>query len=102
MAAAAVGSVAVVPPSSTQRFLQVVVIGHRRRWRSTTEGGIARQGGGITKGGWDGRILGFGSTRSEKKNLSSDYHVGERCAAKYWIMYCITLVYIYKSAPVQP
>jgi hypothetical protein len=34
--------------------------------------------------GVGGRHLGFGSSGSEKK-LSSNYHVGDRCATEYWV-----------------
>jgi hypothetical protein len=46
-------------------------------------GGAARQGGGAAEGGWGDRPLGFGSRGSEKRNISSDYHVGERYDVKY-------------------
>jgi hypothetical protein len=43
---------------------------------------------------------------AKKKNLSSDYYVGERCAIlkrgvmpNIGLLYCIALVHIYKSAP---
>jgi hypothetical protein len=70
----------------------VVVVGHRRWWRGTPSGGaahrrggVAHQRGGATEEGWVGadRPLGFENSGSEKKNLTSDYHVGERCAAEY-------------------
>jgi hypothetical protein len=89
--AATVGSVVVV--SLTLRLSQVVIIAHWRWWRDTPRGGaahrrrgVARQGGSTAEGGWVGgnRPLGFGSSRSgKKKNLSSDYHVEERCATEY-------------------
>jgi hypothetical protein len=57
---AATGSTVVVSPLSTPRLLRVVIVGHRRQWRSTP-------GGGSAEGGLDGRPLGFGSSGSEKK-----------------------------------
>jgi hypothetical protein len=89
-ATAAASSAVVVPP--VPRLSQVVVVSHWRWWRSTLRGGAAHrrrgtvhQGGDTTEGGWvvDGRPLRFGSSGSEKKNLSSNYHAGERCAAEY-------------------
>jgi hypothetical protein len=91
MAAAATGATVVMPPSLRLARL-VVVVGHRRWWRSTPSGGTAHRRGGTAhqrgdaaEEGWVGgcRLLGFGSSRSKKKNLSSEYHVGERCATEY-------------------
>jgi hypothetical protein len=83
---AATAAAVVVPPSPSLRSARlVIVVGHRRWWRSTPSGGAAHRRGSATEEGWvgGGRPLGFGSSGSEKKNLSSDYHVGERCAVKY-------------------
>jgi hypothetical protein len=97
---AVVAFAVVVSPSPAPQLSQVVVIDHWRWWLSTPRGGAAhrrrgatRQGGGIEEGGWvaGGRPLGFGSSRSKKKNLSYDYHVGERCAAEYWIIVLYSL-----------
>jgi hypothetical protein len=63
---AAMGSAVVVPPSSALQLSRVVIVGHRRRWRNTPGGGAAHQGGGAANGGWGGRPLGFGSSRSKK------------------------------------
>jgi hypothetical protein len=84
-AAAAVGSAVVTSPSSALRLSRLVIIGHQRWWRSTLGGGIARQGGDAAEGGWGGRPLGFGRSGSEKRNLSSYYHIGDRYATKYWM-----------------
>jgi hypothetical protein len=65
-------SAVVASPSSASRLSRVVIVGHRRRWRSTPRGGAARHGGGVAEGGWGDRPLGFESSKSEKKNLSSD------------------------------
>jgi hypothetical protein len=90
---AVAGAVVVVPPSPSLRLVRlIIVVGHRRWWRSTPtggaahrRGGTAHQRGGATEEEWvgGGRPLGSGSSGSEKKNLSYDYHVGEMCAAEY-------------------
>jgi hypothetical protein len=82
----------VMSPSLAPQLSQVVVVGNWRWWCGTPMGGAAHlrrgaahQGRGVTEGGWigGGRRLGFGSSGNKKKNLSSNYHVEERCAAEY-------------------
>jgi hypothetical protein len=63
--------------------LVVVVGGHRSWWHGTQGGGTAHRRCSRRREG--ARPLGFEKSGSEKKNLNSDYHVGERRDAEYWI-----------------
>jgi hypothetical protein len=71
--------------------LAVVIGGHRRWWCGTPRGGAAhRRYHGRRE---DGRPLGFERSGS-KKNLSFNYHIGERHVVEYW-MPCIDSISIY-------
>jgi hypothetical protein len=60
--------------------LAIIIGGHRRWWRSTPRGSVVHRR--CSRRREDDEPLGFERSGS-KKNLGSDYHVGERHAAKY-------------------
>jgi hypothetical protein len=77
-ATTAIGSSGVMSLVPTPRLLQGVVVGHWRWWRGTPRSGTAHRRRGAAKGGWVGgdKSLGFWSSGSKKRNLSSDFYVG--------------------------
>jgi hypothetical protein len=78
--------------------LTCVVSGHRTWCHGARGGSVDHQRCSERREG--GRPLGF-ERNGSKKNLGSDYHVGERCAAEYWMCIALRYWYIYVGVPLH-